>query len=80
MTEIILKLISDYERKSGGKCGIPYVEFLEIKELKGNELNAILKELHNQKLIKVKKGINGFLIFKNNTNGTRNNRTTHTES
>ncbi|OWP86659.1 hypothetical protein BWK60_07715 [Flavobacterium covae] len=79
MTERILKLISDYERKSG-KCGIPYVKFLEIKELKGNELNAILKGLHKKKLIKVKKGINGFLIFKNNTNGTRNNRAIHTKS
>lgn len=65
MKNEILKLVDLRHDSSEGKCGIPIVDLKLKLGIEIDELNGFLSELHKEKKIFVRKGINGKLIFKN---------------
>lgn len=63
MEEVIIKMVEDYHKKTNGKCGLPStVIFLQHKNKK--DVKAALNSLVKSQKIKVRKGVNGFLLFK----------------
>jgi len=60
----ILKLVDLRHYSSDGKCGVPIVDLKNKLGIEIDELNGFLNELHKEKKIIVRKGINSKLIFK----------------
>lgn len=59
----LLQIIEDYDKATGGSCGITMVQ-LCVKAGTGiNSLKSLLKELHAAGMIQVRDGINSKLIF-----------------
>lgn len=62
----LLQLIEDFNKATGGKCGITMVQLCEKAGMDFPNLKPLLKELHTEGKIKVREGINQKLIFINN--------------
>lgn len=60
----IIDLLNKKHEESNGSCGINLVDLISILNINYSELKTTLSEMHKEKTIKVRKGINGFLIFK----------------
>jgi hypothetical protein len=60
----ILKCIEDYHNKTNGNCGLGVNDILQQLEIPFIDIKKSLNSLYKLKKIKVKKGINGNLIFK----------------
>lgn len=64
MKHRIIELINKKHEESNGSSGISLVDLISILNTNFTELKNTLSEMHKEKTIKVRKGINGFLIFK----------------
>ena len=64
MKHRIIELINKKHEESNGSSGISLVDLISILNTTFSELKTTLSEMHKEKKIKVRKGINGFLIFK----------------
>jgi len=60
----IIKLVDLRHYSSEGKCGVPIVDLKNKLGIEIDELNGFLNELHKEKKIIVRKGINSLLVFK----------------
>lgn len=60
----VLAAIDDTHTKTGGKCGISPVEISIKLNVMYSEIKEVLNQLFQDKAIIVKKGINGYLLFK----------------
>lgn len=65
MKEEILQLITNNHKASNGKCGLSVCFLMNKFSLKKAVLQDILKELFDEKIISIRTGINGYLVFKN---------------
>jgi len=64
MKQKIIDLLNKKHEESNGSCGINLVDLISILNINYSELKMTLSEMNKEKKIKVRKGINGFLIFK----------------
>lgn len=60
----ILKLVDLKHYSSDGKCGVPIIDLKNKLGIEIDELKVFLTELHKEKKIIVRKGINSLLVFK----------------
>lgn len=58
-----LSLIKAHHDKSGGKCGMNIPDLQNSLETDWVTLKPILSELYTEKLIRIRNGINGKLLF-----------------
>jgi len=65
MEEQVLQQIEDTHKKSNGKCGIAITTIQNSLQVSYKTLRPILEKLYKEKIIIIRKGINGKLIFKN---------------
>lgn len=59
----ILEIIKSEHQKSKGKCGIYVQKLMNQYSLNKIELEQILRELFDQKIITIRSGINGYMVF-----------------
>lgn len=62
--EKVRKIINKRHKESEGKCGLPIPELQIESEISNEALKPILRQLYDDKYIKVREGLNGKLIFK----------------
>lgn len=62
--EIVKNIIDKKHAASEGSCGTPIPELQQESEIKYEDLKVILRQLYDEKYIKVREGLNGKLIFK----------------
>lgn len=61
--EDLKKLISEKQQLSDNKCGTTIMYLMDKLNLNSDEISEMLNELHSQKFIVVRTGINNKLIF-----------------
>lgn len=64
MKERILSEVNKKHNSSGGKCGLTPIELCRILEVSYAEIKEYLNDMHFNKELRVRKGINSFLLFK----------------
>jgi hypothetical protein len=64
LKERVLNLLEEYHRKTGGKCGLSFVNICIELSVSNEIIKPILNYLYKQKVILIREGINGKLIFK----------------
>lgn len=69
--EQVLEIIENKHSESGGSCGCDIPGIMLKVNLDYENIKPILNELFTQKVIRVRKGINGNLIFINDKNRTQ---------
>lgn len=62
--EKVKEIIDQYHIQTEGMCGMPMPDIQKESELTLDELKSVLRQLYDKKLIKVREGVNGKLIFK----------------
>lgn len=60
----VLCVIEEKHNKSNGKCGISPLNVSEKLEMKYVDLKEVFNHLYQTNQIKVRKGINSYLLFK----------------
>ena len=65
-SEIIMALVRQRHIESLGKCGTSIPDLATKAKLPFSEVKTELRELYKSNKVKVRKGINGVLIFKGN--------------
>jgi hypothetical protein len=63
MLEKLRTLIKERQTLSENKCGTTVMFLMEEINLNEDEIKELLNQLHAEKFIRVRKGINGKLIF-----------------
>jgi len=63
MLKKLKEIIKARQTLNENKCGTTLMFLMEELNLNGDELKGLLNELHAEKFIRVRKGINGKLIF-----------------
>jgi hypothetical protein len=63
MLEKLRTLIKERQTLSENKCGTTVMFLMEKINLNEDEIKELLNQLHAEKFIRVRKGINGKLIF-----------------
>lgn len=61
-------LLEEYAKQTGGHCGLTVAELHHRSGLPLSKVKVQLGGLHKEKLIRVRDGIHGKLIFLNNSN------------
>lgn len=61
--KLILELVKERHDSSDGKCGISFNEILFKSGLNYSDLKYIMNSFYKDKKIRIRKGINGPLIF-----------------
>lgn len=64
MFELILKEVEKKHNESAGHCGISPVQLMKNLNVDYSEIKEPLNKLHADGLVKVRNGINSFLLFK----------------
>lgn len=64
MQQQIIDLLNKKHEESNGSSGFKITDLMQILNTDFKDLKTALSKLHKEKKIKVRKGINGFLIFK----------------
>lgn len=64
MQQQIIDFVNKKHEESGGSCGTYLVELKNQLQISYDDLKKILSEMHKEKKIRVRKGINGFMIMK----------------
>lgn len=64
--EKVKDLIDKNYIKSEGKCGLPIPELQIESEIPNEALKVILRQLYDEKYFRLREGLNGKMIFKNN--------------
>jgi len=64
MTKLILDEINKKHKSSGGKCGLTPIQLCNNIGLSYTEIKETLNDLHQNNKIKVRYGVNSFLLFK----------------
>lgn len=59
----LLQTIQEYHDQTGGSCGITTIQLAVKTGVSISSIKPLLRELHEQKKIKVREGINSNLIF-----------------
>lgn len=59
----ILEIVKSEHQKSKGKCGTSVQKLMNQYSLNKIELEQILRELFDQKIITIRTGINGYMVF-----------------
>ena len=72
MKKKVLKLLEEKHNESAGYCGVLLVELMRITKKPNKALRTILNELRRTKVIKVREGAQGGLIFINKPFKTNN--------
>jgi hypothetical protein len=65
--DIMGDILNEVDKKhieSGGNCGLSPVQLMQKLDVDYLQVKQPLNELHAKGMIKVRKGINGYLIFK----------------
>lgn len=65
MDELILREIEKRHNESGGHCGLMAVELCRNIGKDYSEVKGTLNRLNSEGKFKVRKGIHGYLLFKN---------------
>jgi hypothetical protein len=65
MLEQLREVILARQTLNENKCGTTLMFLKEELDFNGDELKVLLNELHAEKFIRIRKGINGKLIFLN---------------
>lgn len=60
----VKNIIDKKHAASEGSCGTPIPDLQQESEIEHEDLKVILRQLYDQKYIKVREGLNGKLIFK----------------
>ena len=63
MLEKLREIIIARQTLNENKCGTTLMFLMEELNLNWNEIKELLNELHAEKFIQIRKGINGKLIF-----------------
>jgi len=63
LIETIKQEILERQKLSENKCGTSIIYLMQKFNLNSNEINKILKKIHDEKFIIVRQGINHKLIF-----------------
>lgn len=63
MLEKLKSIIVATQTLNENKCGTTLMFLMEELNLNWNEIKELLNELHAEKFIRIRKGINGKLIF-----------------
>ena len=59
----ILEIVKSEHQKSKGKCGTYVQKLMNQFSLNKIELEKILRELFDKKIITIRTGINGYMVF-----------------
>ena len=59
----ILEIVKSEHQKSKGKCGTYVQKLMNQYSLNKIELQQILRELFDKKIITIRSGINGYMVF-----------------
>ncbi len=60
----VKKIVDEYHTSTEGKCGLSIPDIQNKSGLNIDDLKSILRQLYDEKHIKVREGLNGKLIFK----------------
>ena len=60
----VKSILDEHHTKSGGSCGITIPNVHLLSKIPYPKINQILKQLYEEKYFKLRKGINGHLLFK----------------
>ena len=63
MEDDVFDAIASEQRRSNNKCGMTIMQISELIDMTIEETKPILKTLHTQNKIVVRKGLNNALIF-----------------
>jgi hypothetical protein len=55
--------IKEYQKGNGNKCGLPLTKLVLEFDISLSEAQELLRNLHKNKKIKIRKGINDYLVF-----------------
>ena len=72
MKKLILKILTKKHKDSAGHCGIYFVDIMRITKKPYKAVLDVLNELRRTKVIKVREGAQGGLIFINKPFKTNN--------
>ena len=64
MLENILKEVEKKHVSSGGHCGLSTIQLTENMNVTYGDIKELLNKMHSDKLIRVRNGINSYLLFK----------------
>jgi hypothetical protein len=62
--ENVKEIINSYHIQTEGRCGLPIPDIQKKSSLSLEETKIILRQLYDEKYIKVREGLNGKLIFR----------------
>jgi DNA-binding IscR family transcriptional regulator len=62
-SDIVLKYLNEFKERRGDKCGSTIVSITQATNIEIEQLKTILNRLFKDKIIIIRKGINGKLIF-----------------